>query len=144
MAEYTSDSEYDDDDGDDFKPEVYKPYYVPPNVYRAKLKSWKKHDFKGDTGKKLIFQFELLAKKHNGELVPGMGDLQATPGNVTGRLISGMTGMQLSSKNMPGLNSLIGTEGWASIRDVKNKKGEKCTVWDFSLQKPGEEEDDDE
>lgn len=141
MTEYSTDSEYDDDDGEDFKPEVYRPYYVKPGQYRAKLKSWKKHDFKGEMGKKLIFEYELLAKKHDGNTVSGTGDLQATPGNVTGRLISGMTGLQLSSKNMPGLNSLIGTEGWASVKDRKGKAGEACTVWDFCLEKPGEDEE---
>ena len=128
----------DDDDDDDFEMHSYVPYYVEPGLYPAEFTDWKR--LTTQYGERCRWIFKLTQKKHKGNVVDGLGPLQAGDKNNSGKILRGLTGQPLDPQKGVKIKKLFGTTGQVVVED--GDKPNTCKVVGFVL--PNDDDDDDD
>jgi hypothetical protein len=125
-------------DDEDFEMGSFVAYCVPPGSYEAEFFKVKK--IQTMHGEKIKWIFKLLKKKHNGNLVDGLGPLEAGERNNSGRILQGLTNEPLDPKQKVKLSDFYGTRGKVTI--AKGTTEGTCNVVDFHQEEPEDDEDE--
>jgi hypothetical protein len=115
----------------DFEIAEYKG--VPQGQYIAIFKEVKRTNH-AQYGEGVMFVFEICAGPYSKQTVTRVGKPQPTTENITGKIISGITGMNLQGGVRTNLRPFVGKMYNLLMENTNNNKTRIAQVWEHSRQ----------